>query len=95
MSEKSDALVIESKGWRKDLDNVLQEMKQRQKNEPRGEASRHLALSITHLEDSIMRQGMRLKAINEAEPGAAENPYPESYNPESTKVEPTADGLTL
>lgn len=23
------------------------------------------------------------------------NPYPESYNPESSKVEPTADGLKL
>ena len=24
-----------------------------------------------------------------------ENPYPQSYNPENTEVEPTADGLKL
>lgn len=42
-----------------------------------------------HLEDAVMRLGMTLKAIGST------NPYPQSYNPESTTVEPTADGLKL
>lgn len=90
--------IKQSKDWRQRLDIILQEMKEQQSMErPFGpaESGRHLALSITHLEDAIMRQGMRLKAINEASPGAASNPYPDSYNPESTKVAPTADGLKL
>ena len=98
MSDQSDGpefTVIQSKTWRKRLDDILQEMKAQQKTEPRGESGRHLALSITHLEDSIMRQGMRMKAIDEANPGSATNPYPESYNPENARVEKTADGLKL
>lgn len=39
--------------------------------------------------------GMDLKAINEESPGASPSPYPESYNPESPVIEPTADGLKL
>lgn len=40
------------------------------------------------LEDATMRLGMTLKAIG------ATNPYPESYNPDSTRIEPTADTYT-
>ncbi len=41
--------------------------------------------------------GMRLKALNEMQPDALKspNPYPSSYDPTNTKVEPTADGLKL
>lgn len=57
--------------------------------------SRHRSLSITHLEDSIMRLGMDCKEVNEACPGAAPNPYPTSYDKITAKVEPTADDLKL
>lgn len=46
-------------------------------------------LSIRDLESAIMRQGMALKYIGNP------NPYPESYNPASPVVAPTADGLTM
>ena len=46
-------------------------------------------LSIRDLESCIMRQGMVLKYIGNPDP------YPESRNPESSVVEPTADGLKL
>jgi len=40
--------------------------------------------------------GMDLKAINEESPSdETANPYPQSYNPESPVIEPTADGLKL
>lgn len=90
-----DEKVQQSKDWRKRLDAILQEMKEQQRSEARGEDTRHLALSITHTEDAVMRQGMRMKAINETNPGAAPNPYPQSYNPDNAQVEPTADGIKL
>lgn len=90
--EQAIERIIENKQWRKGLDAVLQEMKKAQKE---GKASRNRSLSITHLEDSIMRLGMDMKDINEEVPGIQENPYPQSYNPENAKVEPTADGLKL
>jgi hypothetical protein len=93
--------IKQSKDWRQRLDAILQEMKAQQLMQRKAawispaEAGRHLSLSITHLEDTIMRQGMCLKAINEATPGTSPNPYPESYNPANTQVEPTADGIKL
>ena len=40
--------------------------------------------------------GMDLKAINEENPSPeTANPYPQSYNPASPVIEPTADGLKL
>lgn len=89
MKVTKEEKIIQSKDWRKRLDIILQEMKEQQKGEARGEDSRHLALSITHLEDSIMRHGMRMKELD------APNPYPESYNPQNTNVAPTADNLKL
>lgn len=46
-------------------------------------------LSTRDLESCIMRQGMALKYIG------TPDPYPQSRNPESSVVEPTADGLKL
>lgn len=95
-NQKAETLVKQSKDWRKRLDQVLQEMKTEQLGDKeRHDSGRHLAISITELENAIMRQGMRMKEIEKTNPGAAPNPYPESYNPENAKVEPTADGLTL
>lgn len=49
------------------------------------EVPANVKLSQRALEDATMRLGMVLKAIG------ATNPYPESYNPESNRIEPTAD----
>lgn len=53
------------------------------------EPSRETSIAITKLQEAVMLLGMNLKRLGEA------NPYPESYNPESDKIEPTADGLKL
>ena len=79
-----DEVIVEDKQWRQTLDATLQQMKESTFK------SRNRSLSITHLEDSIMRLGMDLKEIN-----AGPAPYPNSYNPKNTIVEPTADGLKL
>lgn len=83
MEANNDAEIIQNKDWRKRLDVILQEIKEAQRK------SRHRSLSITHLEDSIMRLGMDLKDL------AAPDPYPNSKNPANTTVEPTADGLKM
>jgi hypothetical protein len=57
--------------------------------------SRERALVITKLREGVMWLGMDLKRINEANPGASPNPYPNSKDPSNTKIEPTADGLEL
>jgi hypothetical protein len=83
-----DEVIISLKTFRQELDAKLQGMKELQRrNVPL--IGRSLALSITHLEDSIMRLGMCLKDLN------TPNPYPNSYNPTNTIIEPTADGLKL
>ena len=43
----------------------------------------------TKLQEAIMWLGMDLKRLKEP------NPYPESMNPNSDKIEPTADGLKM
>lgn len=92
--------IIKSKELRVKADAVLQEMKQFGKdligNTDNKEAflnhSETIAnnvLSFRDLESCIMRQGMVLKNIGQP------TPYPSSYDPTNTKVEPTADGLKL
>lgn len=51
--------------------------------------------AIVALTEAVMWLGMDLKQYNEANPGTAPNPYPESKDPNSAKIEPTADGLKL
>lgn len=84
--------ITRDKELRKDLDVHLQRLKSLPK-------SRNRALAITHLEDSIMRLGMDLKELgkelSEAQGVPAASPYPNSYDPTNTKVDPTADGLRL
>ncbi len=75
--------VAETKQFRKDLDAILQRIKTSNRK------SRERSLAFTELQMVIMWLGMDLKEQNEA------NPYPESYNPASPKIEPTADGLKL
>lgn len=80
--EETETLVKQNKQWRKDLDEVLQNIKS-------GSPSRERSLSITKVQEAIMWLGMDLKRLNEP------NPYPQSYNPDSPVVEKTADGLKL
>lgn len=51
--------------------------------------------ALKSLQLAVMWLGMDLKAINEENPGAIENPYPNSKNPSNTVIDKTADGLKL
>lgn len=74
--------VSNTKQLRKDIDEVLQRVKGLYQ-------SRETSLAITKLQEAIMWLGMNLKRLGE------QYPYPESYNPDSQRIEPTADGLKL
>lgn len=93
--------IAASKQFRKDADELLQRMKDHKNRlvsepwRPDAEAldksefiAQHI-LSIRALEDCIMRQGMALKYIG------TPDPYPDSRNPNSPVIEPTADGLKM
>jgi hypothetical protein len=85
MSKEIEALqddVKQDKSLRKNLDEQLQHLKSLR-------GSRERSLSITKLQEAIMWLGMDLKRLNEP------NPYPQSYNPDSPDIAPTADGLKL
>jgi hypothetical protein len=87
MKEQNNASVppevAETKQYRKDLDEVLQRIKNSSRK------SRERSLVVTKLQEAIMWLGMDLKELG------TPNPYPNSYNPESKVVDPTADGLKL
>ena len=94
--------VAQTKQFRKDLDEVLQRLKR--ESDPEANcvldsaslrASRERSLAITKIQEAIMWLGMDLKAQREEGQGECETPYPESYNPDSPAIEPTADGLKL
>lgn len=91
--------ISQTKQFRKDLDGILQELKfDSNPIAPHDYArsSRERSIAVTKLQEAIMWLGMDLKAINEDSPSdETANPYPQSYNPESTVIEPTADGLKL
>ena len=70
------------KQLRKDIDEIIQRVREL---EPCSETS----LVITKLQEAVMWLGMDLKRLNEP------NPYPESKNPNSMRIEPTADGLKM
>ncbi len=82
IKEKYKAQVRFDKEMRKELDASLQKLKE-------SVGSRERSLAITKIQEAIMWLGMDLKRLGE------ENPYPESKNPESTRIEPTADGLKM
>lgn len=77
-----DERIIKVKELRVGLDAQLQILKSLS-------PSRETSLSITKIQEAIMWLGMEMKRINDT------NPYPESYNPTNTVIEPTADGLKL
>lgn len=74
--------VKKIKECRVELDKALQNVRNL-------DSCRESSIAITKIQEAIMWLGMDLKRIGNL------NPYPESYNPESTVVEPTADGLKL
>lgn len=80
--------IVADKELRRDIDTQIQKVKDLPK-------SRERALCITKLQEAVMWLGMDLKRINEENPGAQENPYPNSKDPSNTKIEPTADNLKL
>lgn len=80
--------IIANKELRRDTDAIIQ----RVKSLP---PSRERSITITKLQEGVMWLGMDLKRINESNPGAVENPYPNSKDPTNTKIEPTADGLRM
>ena len=77
---ETEYLVMEVKKARVQGDAFIQTIKKL----PR---TRESALSVTKAQEAVMWLGMCLKELG------TPSPYPESYNPESVVVEPTADGL--
>jgi len=80
--------IVANKQIRKDLDIQIQSVKSLP-------PSRERSITITKLQEAVMWLGMDLKRINELNPVACPNPYPNSKDPSNTKIEPTADGLKL
>ena len=75
--------IVKTKQLRKDIDEVLQRVKELS-------STRERSLTITKLQEGIMWLGMHLKALNNPDP------YPESKDPKSGDyVAPTADGLKM
>lgn len=74
--------IQNTKQLRKDIDEVLQRVKGL-------DYSRETSLAITKLQEATMWLGMNLKRLGEVDP------YSKSHNPESQRIEPTADGLKL
>jgi hypothetical protein len=89
----------QTKSFRQQLDGILQSLKNDSSpTAPHAWArvSRERSIAVTKIQEAIMWLGMDLKAINEESPSdETANPYPQSYNPESPVIEPTADGLKL
>ena len=76
--------IKETKEFRRDLDAVLQRIKTADHH------NRERSLARTRIEEAIMWLGMDLKAIN-----GGVSCYKHGYDPDSTEVEPTADGVKL
>lgn len=91
-------LIATAKQFRKEADDLLQRMKRHKElliqsdateMQDKSETIAQHIISFRDLENVIMRQGLVLKHIGNPDP------YPESRNPDSPVVEPTADGLKL
>lgn len=80
--------IVANKELRRDIDAQIQKTKSLP-------PSRERSLAITKLQEAVMWLGMDLKRINDAAPGAVENPYPNSKDPSNTVIDKTADGLKL
>lgn len=78
-----DFATLEDKQWRKNLDELLQTIKNSTK-------SRERSIVITKLQETIMWLGMDLKEL-----GTTPNPYPNSKDTSNLIIDKTADGLKL
>ena len=75
--------VVANKKLRKELDEIIQQVKTLPESQER-------SISITKLQEAVMWLGMDLKRLNEP------NPYPSSKDPSTGSIiEPTADNLKL
>lgn len=83
-----DTQVMKNKELRFDIDRQLQNLKLLP-------PSRERAIAITKIQEAIMWIGMDLKRLNDLRTAPEPGPYPTSYDPTSSKVEPVADGLKL
>jgi hypothetical protein len=81
-SEQYELDVKNTKQLRKDIDDVIQRVKELP-------PARETSITITKLQEAVMWLGMNLKRLGEP------NPYPNSKDSTNTKIEPTADGLKL
>ena len=93
-----EVATADTKQWRKDLDEVLQRIKRQSGlglnsdgSSVYGSSTAYISfersLAVTKLQEAIMWLGMDLNEI-----GETPNPYPQSYDPTSPVIEPTADG---
>lgn len=98
----NDTHIILDKELRRDIDSIIQRLKEGSR--PRTSAednggvyrqSRERSIVVTKLQEAVMWLGMDLKAINDANPGAIADPYPNSKDPSNTIIDKTADGLKL
>jgi hypothetical protein len=100
VAERTSNPTAQTKQFRKELDDVLQRLKKACDHTDMpsqgitpvqgARSNRERSIAITKLQEAIMWLGMDLKDI-----GETPNPYPQSYNPESPAIEPTADGLKM
>lgn len=93
-----ETAIATAKEFRRDLDAILQRMKEHKTTlrtlpasdalDPGEVIAQHI-INFRDVESAIMRQGLVLKSIGNPDP------YPESRDPSSPVVAPTADGLKL
>lgn len=98
----NDTHIILDKELRRDIDAIIQRLREGSlPGSDKGDgvfpirSSRERSLALTKLQEGVMWLGMDLKAINDVNPGAVENPYPHSKDPSNTVIDKTADGLKL
>jgi hypothetical protein len=80
--------IVANKTARRDIDVQVQVVKSLP-------PSRERSITVTKLQEATMWLGMDLKRINDANPGAIANPYPNSKDPSNVQIEPTADKLKM
>ena len=86
MSSWRENQIKSDKALRKELDESLQKLKAAMGEEcPSSERE----IACRKIQEAIMWLGMDLKRIG------TPDPYPESKDPSSLKIEPTADGLQM
>lgn len=78
--------IKSDKALRKELDESLQKLKAAMDEECH---SSERAIACQKIQEAIMWLGMDLKRIG------TPDPYPESKDPSSLKIEPTSDGLKM